>query len=207
METAAGRASVWPVPAAVYHLRKVSLGFKRKYQISADDGTGKPGPPLGYAEKRLKVSDEFAVYSDEQRTTKLVSVRESSQGWLAAFTGYEAFDGQGQLLGSFGVLPLKSVDRTTWQFDQPDLGRCTGTERSARVAGARRLPGLGGAVGEIAAALVKYHFDFERDGQAAFSIEKPKVLDDWYKLTVHDDAVSRPLLFALAVIMEARQHP
>jgi hypothetical protein len=205
MELAAGRASVRWVPATVYHVRKVSLGFKRKYRISADDGAGKPGPPLGYAEKQLKVSDKFEIYSDEQRTGKLVSVRESSQGWLAAFTGYEAFDGEGRLLGSFGVLPLKSVDRTTWQFDQPDLGRFTGTERSARVAGARRLLGLGGAAGEIAAALVKYHFDFERDGEPAFSIEKPKVLDDWYKLTVRDDAVSRPLLFALAVTMEARQ--
>jgi hypothetical protein len=205
MAAAPGRASVRLVPAAVYHLRKVSLGFKRKYRISADDGAGKPGPLLGYAEKRLKVSDEFQIYPDEQRSRTLVSVRESSQGWLAAFTGYEAFDGEGQLLGSFGVLPLKSVDRTTWQFDQPGLGRCTGTERSVRVAGARRLLGLGGAAGEIAAALVKYHFDFERDGQPAFSIEKPKVLDDWYRLTVPDDAVSRPLLFALAVTMEARQ--
>jgi hypothetical protein len=32
------------------------------------------------------------------------------------------------------------------------------------------------------------------------------VLDDWYRLTVHDDAADRQLLFALAVTMEARQH-
>ncbi|WP_329122149.1 hypothetical protein [Streptomyces sp. NBC_01465] len=132
-------------------------------------------------------------------------MHESSEGWLASMTGYEAFDHEGQLLGSFGVLMKKSLDRTTWQFDQPGLGRFIGTERSVKTARGRRLLGLAGVVGEIAGALVKYHFDFERDGKTAFSIEKPKVLDDWYKLTVHEDAIDRQLLFALAVTMEARQ--
>jgi hypothetical protein len=91
------------VPVSIYHVRKVSLGFKRKYQIMADDGSGKPGSPLGYAEKELKVVDELAIYRDERRTEKLVSIRESSQGWLAAITGYEAFDREERLLGSFGV--------------------------------------------------------------------------------------------------------
>jgi len=193
------------VPVSIYHVRKVSLGLKRKYRILADDGSGKPGSPLGYAEKQLKVADELAIYRDERRTEKLVSVRESSQGWLAAITGYEAFDREERLLGSFGVLMKKSIERTTWQFEQPGIGRFTGTERSVRTARARRLLAFGGAVGEIAGALVKYHFDFERDGKPVFSIEKPKVLDDWYKLTVHEDAIDRQLLFALAVTMEARQ--
>ena len=186
-------------------MRKVSLGFKRKYRISADDGTGRPGAALGYAEKLLKVADEFTLYRDEQRIEKLVTVRESSQGWLAALTRYEAFGADARLLGSFGVLVRKSVQRTTWQFDQPGLGRFLGTERSVATARARRLLSLGGAAGEIAGALVKYYFDFERDGEPGFSVEKPKVLDDWYKLTVHEDAIDRELLFALAVTMEARQ--
>lgn len=191
--------------ASIYHVRKVSLGLKRKYRILADDGTGQPGPPLGYAEKQLKVTDELAIYRDEQRTEKLVSVRESSKGWLAAVTGYEAFDREERLLGSFGVLMKKSMERTTWQLDQPGLGRFVGTERSVATARARRLLALGGAVGEIVGAFVKYHFDFERDGKPVFLIEKPKVFDDWYKLTVHEDAIDRQLLFALAVTMEARQ--
>jgi hypothetical protein len=201
-----GRTSVRQVPATLYHVQKVSFAFKRKYRLSADDGAGQPGTPIGYAEKRLKVADEFGLYRDGQRTEQLATVRESRQGWLASLTGYEAFGADGQLLGSFGVLPLKSVDRTTWQFDQPGLGHFTGTERSIAVARGRRLLTLGGEAGEIARALVKYHFDFARDGEPAFSIDKPKVLADWYKLTVHDAAISPPLLFALAVTMEARQH-
>lgn len=193
------------MPVSIYHVRKVSLGLKRKYRIMADDGAGKPGSPLGYAEKHLKVADELTIYRDDQRAEKLVSIRESSQGWLAAFTGYEAFDREERLLGSFGVLLKKSIERTTWQLEQPGLGRFIGTERSASTARARRLVTLGGALGEIAGALMKYHFDFERDGAPVFSIEKPKVLDDWYKLTVRDDAIDRHLLFALAVTMEARQ--
>jgi hypothetical protein len=193
------------MPPTTYHVRKFSIGPKRKYRIFDDDGKGRPGPLIGYAEKQLKMSDELAVYRDEERAEKLVTVRESSKGWLASLTGYEAFGPEERLLGSFGVLVKKSVDRTTWEFEQPGLGRFTGTERSVRTARGRRLLGLGGAVGEIAGALVKYHFDFERDGEPAFSIEKAKVLDDLYRLTVHEDAVDRPLLFALAVTMEARQ--
>jgi hypothetical protein len=195
------------VPASVFHVQKVSFAFKRKYRVSADNGVGSPGRPVGYAEKRLTVTDAFDLYSDERRAEKLVSVRESSQGWLAALTGYEAFDADGRRLGSFGLLPLKSVDRTTWQFDQPGLGRLTGTERNLAAARGRRLLGLGGEAGEIAGALVKVHFDFTTDdGKPAFSIDKPKVLDDWYRITLHDDAVDQNLLFALAVTMEARMH-
>ncbi|RKS77485.1 hypothetical protein CLV35_1171 [Motilibacter peucedani] len=188
-----------------YHVRKVSLGFKRKYRIAADDGTGRPGEPLAYGDKALTVADELMIYRDEQRIEKLVSLRESSKGWLAALTGFEAFDGDERLLGSFGVLVRRSLQRTTWQCDQPGLGRFIGTERSVGAARVRRLLGFGGAGGQIAGALVKYHFDFERDGIQAFTLEKPKVFDDWYKLTVQDDDADRLLLFALAITMEARR--
>ncbi|WP_329459947.1 hypothetical protein [Streptomyces sp. NBC_01497] len=192
------------MPTSTYHVRKTSLGLKRKYRICADDGNGKPGTSLGYAEKQLKMSEKLDIYADEQRGEKLVSIRESSKGWLAALTGYEAFDREGHVLGSFGVLPKKSLDRTTWEFEQPGFGRLTGTERSIATARGRRLLMLFDTVGEIAGALVKYHFDFTRDGEPVFSIDKPKVFDDWYRLTVHEDAVDRQLLFALAVTMEAR---
>jgi hypothetical protein len=191
---------------SIYHVRKVSVGLKRKYRISDDDGAGRPGRALAYAEKQLTMADEFVLYRDEQRTERLVSVRESSAGWLAAMTGYEAFDQDERLLGSFGVLVRKSLERTTWQLEQPGLGRMIGTERSRAAARSRRLLTLGGAAGEILGALVKYHFDFVQDGRPVFSIDKPKVFDDWYRLSVHEDALDRWLLFALAVTVEARQH-
>ena len=192
------------MPASIYHVRKISLGFKRKYRISADDGAGRPGALIGYAEKKLKVDDELVIYRDEQRTEELARIRESSKSWLAALTGYEAFDREGSLLGSFGVVVTTSIDRSTWEFDQPGLGRLVGIERDPRAARVRRLLALGGAIGEIAGALVRVHFDFGRDGETSFSIEKPKVFDDWYRLVVHDDALDPRLLFALAVTMEAR---
>ena len=100
----------------------------------------------------------------------------------------------------------KSIERTTWEFEQPGLGRLTGTERSVRTARARRLIGIGGGTaGEIVNALTKYHFDFDLDGACLFSIDKQRVFDDWYRLNVHADALDRTLLFALAVTMEARQ--
>ena len=59
-------------------------------------------PPTGswLRGKLLKVADELVIYRDERRTEKLVTVRESSQGWLTAITGYEAFDREEELLGS-----------------------------------------------------------------------------------------------------------
>lgn len=194
------------VSELIYHVRKTSIGIKRKYVISADDGAGRPGAMLGYAEKQLKVSDEIVLYRDDERTECIAVVRESSAGFVAALTGYDVFDAAGQRRGSFGVLVKKSMDRTTWEFEQPSLGRFTGSERSVKTARWRRLISLGGGTaGEIAGAVMKYHFDFVRDGEPMFSIEKPKVLDDWYRVTVHDDGIDRTLLFALAITMEARQ--
>lgn len=194
----------------IFHVRKVSLGLKRKYRIAAD-ADGEPGDLLAYAEKRLKLSDEIVLYRDRERRDLLATVKESSQGWRKALTGFETFDAAGALLGSFGVLVRKSIDRTTWELEQPGVGRFLGPERSARTASARRLLSMGGAAGEIAGALVKYHFDFrpedadEGDGDSVFSIEKIAVLEDWYRLTVRDERLDQTLLFALAVTMEARQ--
>lgn len=190
----------------IYHVRKTSIGIKRKYRISADDGAGRPGALVGYAEKQLKVSDEIVIYRDEERSERLAVVRESSEGFLASLTGYDVFDAAGKRLGSFGVLVKKSVERTTWEFEQPAVGRITGSERSLKTARLRRLVSFGGGTaGEIANAVMKYHFDFFRGDEPMFSIEKPKVLDDWYRLTVHDSGIDRMLLFALAITMEARQ--
>ena len=201
-----GLVRVGVMSAAIYHVRKISLGLKRKYRLSADDGAGRPGALLAYAEKQLKVADELVLYHDEERTARLATVRESSEGFLAGLTSYEVFDADEQPIGTFGVLVAKSVQRTTWEFEQPNLGRITGTERSLGFARLRRLVSFaGGTAGEIVNAVAKYHFDFERDGEAMFSIEKPKVLDDWYRLTVRSEAVNRTLLFALAITMEARQ--
>ncbi|SDS22824.1 hypothetical protein [Microlunatus soli] len=193
--------------ASTYHVRKISLGLKRKYRLSADDGAGQPGALVGYAEKQLKAADEIIIYRDEERTEQIAVVRESSAGFVASLTGYEVIDNAGECLGTFGVLPRKSVERTTWQFDQPTVGRLTGTERSLATARVRRLIGLfGDAPGQVINAVIKYHFDFvDERGGVGFSIEKPKVLDDWYRITVHDQSIDDILLLALAITMEARQ--
>ncbi len=188
-----------------YHVRKISLGLKRKYRVSDDDGSGRPGDPLCYGEKQLTVSDRIDLFRDESRADVLATVRESKAGLLAALTGYEVVDAAGALLGSFRSLPTRSIERTTWEIEQPGLGRFRGAERSTRTALGRRLVGLAnGVAGQFVNAMAKYHFDFERDGEPMFSIEKPKLLDDWYRLRVYCDELDRSLLFALVMTMEAR---
>ena len=56
------------------HVRKVSIGFKRKYRLFTDDGNGRPGRATGYAEKRLTVADEFHLFRDETRERVLAVV-------------------------------------------------------------------------------------------------------------------------------------
>src|SRR5579875_1327766 len=80
------------VTETIFHLRKVSLGPKRKYRVSADDA-GRPGALLAYAEKQLMRSEEIVLFRDEQRAEPLATVRESSAGFRAALTGYEVFAG------------------------------------------------------------------------------------------------------------------
>lgn len=161
---------------------------------------------VGYAEKHLTVADEITIYRDQTRDEQLAVVRESSAGFRAALTGYEVFDAGGAALGSFRVLVKESIERTTWEFDQPGLGRLVGSERSLKTARWRRIIGFGGGTaGEIINALTKYHFDFTRDGERMFSIEKVKVFDDWYRLTINDPVVTRLLVFAVAITMESRQ--
>lgn len=191
---------------SMYHVRKTSFGLKRKYRISADDGTGRAGELVGVADKQLKASDEIVIYRDEERRDRLAVVLENSAGFLASLVGYEVFDAAGEKLGSFGVLVKKSIERTSWDFEQPGVGRLVGLERSLKTARVRRIVGFaGGTAGELVNAVTKYHFDFRRDGTLMFSIDKPKVLDDWYRITVREPSINRVLVFALAVTMEARQ--
>ncbi|ALG85500.1 hypothetical protein [Gordonia phthalatica] len=190
----------------VRHVRKVSIEFKRKYRLFNDDGRGRPGAVTGYAEKQLTASDEFTLYRDDTRTEQLAVVKESSAGFLASLTGYEVFTPGGGGLGTFGVVTSRSMQRTTWQFDQPGLGQLTGTERSLATARSRRVIALlGDVAGEVVNSVMKYHFDFaDIDGTIVFSVEKPKVFDDWYRLVLHDDSVDPLLVSALAITMEAR---
>jgi len=188
------------VTVAIYHLRKVSLGLKRKYRV-----TDEAGNPLCYAEKQLAVADRIELYQDDSRQVPLATVQESKAGLMAGLTGYQVIDPAGHQLGSFRSLPTKSVARTTWEFEQPGLGAIRGTERSTRTAVGRRLVGLvNGVAGQFVNAMAKYHLDFERAGEPMFSIEKPKVLDDWYRLTVHSPELAPIALFALVITMESR---
>lgn len=188
------------------HVRKVSVGLKRKYRAYTDDGSGRPGAVLAYAEKRLTVADAIDLYAGDEARERLAVVRESDAGFVASLTGYDVLDADGRTLASFGARPSRSVRRTTWHYEQPGVGALVGTERSGRVAVGRRVVGLlGGTGGEILNAVAKYHFDFRRDDALAFSIEKPKVLDDWYRLELVDDDLDRTAVIALAIAMEARQ--
>lgn len=190
---------------SVYHVKKISLGLKRKYLLSADDGSGRPGESLGYAEKQLTIADRLEIFQDRSRQVRVATVQESKDGLVAALVGYDVVDEAGVRMGSFRSVPSKSIDRTTWDFEQTGLGRLRGRERSGRTAAGRRAVGLvSGFAGQFVNALAKYHFDFERDGELMFSIEKPKVFDDWYRLTVRSDRLEPMLLFGLVMTMEFR---
>lgn len=117
------------VTASISHVRNVSLGFKRRYRLSADDGAGRPGAPVGFAEKRLTAVDELVVFSDERRSEPVAVVRESSARFRASLTGYGVLDDAGECSGTLTVRPGNALTQ-----------RLRGARRHVRRSGGRRIP-------------------------------------------------------------------
>ncbi|GAA4550904.1 hypothetical protein [Amycolatopsis samaneae] len=184
-----------------YYLAKTSLGLKRKYELSADDGSGKPGELLGYAEKQLKLSEEVVLYRDKTKNEPLARLREKADVSQFSGDGFDVVDAQGELLGSVTRDLRASLRRPTWQVEQPGLGAMVGVQRGKPTA-ARSMAGLVGMVADVVNPVSKRAFDFTLNDKQMFSISKVKRLDDLYLIKLDDPAVDRTLVFVASVALE-----
>jgi uncharacterized protein YxjI len=80
--------------------------------------------------------------------------------------------------------------------EQPGQPGATGQERSLLVALIRRFSDL---------SFLPYHFDFERNGQTVFSVDKKWGITDKYVVSIGDPQLDRRLVIAMAVGLDALQ--
>ncbi|WP_020577674.1 hypothetical protein [Actinopolymorpha alba] len=146
-------------------------------------------------QKRMAFKEQVTLYADEQRTLPLFGFKARSVVDLGAT--YDVTTADGNPIGWFRKDFGQSLLRTTWHIGQPGLGECSGQERSMPVAILRRV---------LDSFPWPYHFDFSTaDGRPVMSVERRLGLRDHYDVTVHDPAIDRRLVCAMAVGLDALQ--
>ncbi|GHH78249.1 hypothetical protein [Promicromonospora soli] len=166
-----------------------------QYEVRGAQPDGSEGDLYAFAQqKRMAFREQVTLYTDETKQEAVLGFKARQVMDLGAT--YDVVDAGGTPIGSFRKDFAKSLLRSTWLVDQPDLGTVTGSERSMAVAVIRRL---------IDVAWLPYHFDFTIDGRPAFTVEKKFGLRDRYIVNIQDPALDRRLVATMAIALDALQ--
>lgn len=166
-----------------------------QYEVRGARPDGSEGDLYAFAQqKRMAFREEVTLYADDTKQEPVLGFKARQVVDLGAT--YDVVDGGGTPIGSFRKDFKRSLVRSTWHVDQPDLGTVTGTERSMAVAVLRRL---------VEVAWLPYHFDFTIDGRPAFTVEKKWGLRDRYVVNIQDPRLDRRLVTAMAIGLDALQ--
>jgi uncharacterized protein YxjI len=186
----------------VLHMhQKVTLMVNR-YEVFADNG-GEPGPLVAFVEqKRMAFKEQVTIYTDSSKSQVLAGFR--ARKVIDLGSGYDVVDGAGQSIALFRKDFGKSLINSTWHLDQPNAPTATGRERNHGLAILRRLWGILPLVNNIPFPF-RYHFDFARNGQPVFSVDKKTWVRDHYLIQIADPHVDRRAVIAQAVAVDALQ--
>lgn len=186
----------------VLHMhQKVTLMVNR-YEVFADNG-GEPGPLVAFVEqKRMAFKEQVTIYTDSSKSQVLAGFR--ARKVIDLGSGYDVTDGAGQSIALFRKDFGKSLINSTWHLDQPNAPTATGRERNHGLAILRRLWGILPLVNNIPFPF-RYHFDFARDGQPVFSVDKKTWVRDHYLIQIADPYIDRRAVIAQAVAVDALQ--
>jgi uncharacterized protein YxjI len=166
-----------------------------QYEVRGALPDGSEGDLYAFAQqKRMAFREQVTLYTDETKQEAVLGFKARQVMDLGAT--YDVVDAGGTPIGSFRKDFAKSLLRSTWLVDQPDLGTVTGAERSMAVAVIRRL---------IDVAWLPYHFDFTIDGSPAFTVEKKFGLRDRYIVNIQDPRLDRRLVATMAIALDALQ--
>nr|WP_296072793.1 hypothetical protein [uncultured Actinoplanes sp.] len=167
-----------------------------QYEIHAVTPDGAEAGLLAFAQqKRMAFKEQVTLYTDDTKQTPVLGFKARQVIDLGAT--YDVFDAAGQPIGLFRKNFKESLLRTTWHLTQPGYGEMTGRERNLTVAILRRF------VDSL--SWLPYHFDFMIGDRVAFSVVKKWGLRDKYVVTIHDPALDRRLVSAMAVALDALQ--
>ncbi len=167
-----------------------------QYEIHAAEPDGSEGRLLAFAQqKRLAFKEQVTLYSDDTKQHPVLGFKARKVMDLGAT--YDVVDAAGSPVGLFRKDFARSLLRSTWHVEQPNLGTMTGQERNVAVAIVRRLSDT--------LSFLPYHFDFTSDGRPMFSVVKKWGLRDKYIVDIHDPRIDRRLVIAMAVGLDALQ--
>ena len=167
-----------------------------QYQVHAAAPDGSEGPMLAFAQqKRMAFKEQVTLYTDDTKQVPVLGFKARQVMDFGAT--YDITDAGGQPIGLFRKDFKASLLRSTWVLEQPGLTPMRGQERSFPIALLRRFV--------ESLSWLPYHFDFMMDGQVAFSVEKKFALRDRYVVNIHNPALDRRVVIAMAVGLDALQ--
>lgn len=171
-----------------------------QYVVTTDEPGG--GQIVAYArQKRMAFKEQVTVYTDESMTQTLCSFK--ARGVLDAGTVYDVHDADGRPVGSLRKKFGASLLRSTWQMEQPGAPELTGRERSAFVAGLRRVWQV--LPLDVLPFAWPYHFDFTDGARTLMTVDKRFGIRDHYVLDIASSEIDRRLAIAQAVALDALQ--
>jgi uncharacterized protein YxjI len=167
-----------------------------QYEIHAVSADGREAGVLAFAQqKRMAFKEQVTLYTDDTKTTPVLGFKARQVIDLGAT--YDVTDATGGTIGVFRKNFKESLLRSTWHLQQPCYAEMTGRESSLAVALLRRF------VDSL--SWLPYHFEFLIGDRPAFSVIKKWGIRDRYVVTIHDPAVDRRLVTAMAVALDALQ--
>ena len=167
-----------------------------QYEIHAVSPDGQEAGVLAFAQqKRMAFKEQVTLYTDDTKTTPVLGFKARQVMDLAAT--YDVTDANGAPIGVFRKNFKESLLRSTWHLQQPGYAELVGRETSLVVAVLRRF------VDSL--SWLPYNFEFLIGDRPAFSVVKKWGIRDRYVVTIHDPAIDRRLVTAMAVALDALQ--
>jgi hypothetical protein len=163
-------------------------------------GDSPAGPPLAYVtQEQPAAREDIRFYADEEETEDLFQIKARNVLDLGG-SRCDVYAGERQI-GALESGPRASRVRSTWRIrDAGNQELAVARERSAALAIARRLPGIGG--------LISSNFDLLIDGKVIGTMDGKLPLGDRFVLDVSGDRERRldpRLAIALAVGLDTLQ--
>jgi len=167
-----------------------------QYEVHAVTPDGREAGVLAFAQqKRMAFKEQVTLYTDDTKTTPVLGFKARQVIDLGAT--YDVTDAAGAPIGVFRKNFKESLLRSTWHLQQPGYSEMIGREASMAVAILRRF------VDSL--SWLPYHFEFLIGDRPAFSVVKKWGIRDRYVVTIHDPAIDRRLVTAMAVALDALQ--
>ena len=161
-----------------------------QYEVHAVSPDGSEAGMLAFAQqKRMAFKEQVTLYTDDTKSTPVLGFKARQVIDLGAT--YDVTDASGTPIGLFRKNFKESLLRSTWHLEQPGYAEMIGRETSMAVAILRRF------IDSL--SWLPYHFEFLIGERPAFSVVKKWGLRDKYVITIHDPAIDRRLVTAMAV--------